>query len=142
MSAERLFIERRKKVVINLNIAPLIDVVFQLLLFFALTSYFVANPGIEVSLPKANSAVTVQRNNIMIHITSNNTIYCNATKVELPELKQMLLALSSSSKTVILKADKTVQLGVVVQVIDIVKQTEVKDLVIATSTENNNGSKK
>lgn len=142
MSAERLFIERRKKVVINLNIAPLIDVVFQLLLFFALTSYFVANPGIEVSLPKANSAVTVQRNNIMIHITGNNTIYCNATKVELPELKQMLVALSSSSKTVILKADKTVQLGVVVQVIDIVKQTEVKDLVIATSTEDNNGNKK
>ncbi len=142
MSAERLFIERRKKVVINLNIAPLIDVVFQMLLFFALTSYFVANPGIEVSLPKANSAVAVQRNNIMIHITDSSTIYCNATRVELPELKQMLVSLSSASKTVILKADKTVQLGVVVQVIDIVKQTEVKDLVIATSTEYNNGSKK
>lgn len=142
MSAERLFIERRKKVMINLNIAPLIDVVFQLLLFFALTSYFVANPGIEVSLPKANSAVTVPRNTIEIYITSTNTIYCNASKVELPALKQMLETCKADSKTVILKADKTVQLGLVVQVIDIIKQTQVKDLVIATSMEENNASKK
>ncbi|MEJ5363409.1 MAG: biopolymer transporter ExbD [Spirochaetota bacterium] len=142
MSAERLFIERRKKVMIDLNIAPLIDVVFQLLLFFALTSYFVANPGIEVSLPKANSAVTVQRNNIEIYITGSNAIYCNAAKVELLALKEMLSTLSASSKTVILKADKSVQLGMVVQVIDIVKQTQVKDLVIATSMEENNASQK
>jgi biopolymer transport protein ExbD len=142
MSAERLFIERRKKVVIDLNIAPLIDVVFQLLLFFALTSYYVTNPGIEVSLPKANSAVTVQRNNIEIYITGSNTIYCNATKVELSALKEMLPTLSAASKTVILKADKTVQLGMVVQVIDIIKQTQVKDLVIATSMEENNASQK
>lgn len=142
MSAERLFIERRKKVVIDLNIAPLIDVVFQLLLFFALTSYYVANPGIEVSLPKANSAVTVQRNNIEIYITGSNAIYCNAKKVELSALKEMLPTLSAASKTVILKADKTVQLGMVVQVIDIIKQTQVKDLVIATSMEENNASQK
>ncbi len=142
MSAERLFIERRKKVVIDLNIAPLIDVVFQLLLFFALTSYYVTNPGIEVSLPKANSAVTVQRNNIEIYITGSNAIYCNATKVELSELKEMLSTLSAASKTIILKADKTVQLGMVVQVIDIIKQTQVKDLVIATSMEENNASQK
>jgi len=140
MSAERLYIERRKKVVIDLNIAPLIDVVFQLLLFFALTSYFVANPGIEVSLPKANSAVTVPRNTIEIYITRTNAIYCNATEVKLPALKQMLATLSAGSKTVVLKADKTVQLGLVVQVIDVIKQTQVKDLVIATSMDENNGS--
>ncbi len=142
MSAERLYIERRRKVVINLNIAPLIDVVFQLLLFFALTSYFVANPGIDVSLPKANSAVTVQRDSIEIYITGTNAIYCNATRVERVALKEMLSALSATSKTVILKADKTVQLGMVVSVIDIIKQTQINNLVIATSIEESNDSTK
>lgn len=141
MSADRLYIERRKKVMIDLNIAPLIDVVFQLLLFFALTSYIVANPGIEISLPKAHSAVTVPRNTIEIYITGTNTIYCNAAKVELSALQKML-ALSAGSKTVALKADKTVQLGLIVQVIDVIKQTQVKDLVIVTSMDENNGSAK
>lgn len=141
MSADRLYIERRKKVMIDLNIAPLIDVVFQLLLFFALTSYIVANPGIEISLPKAHSAVTVPRDTIEIYITGTNTIYCNAAKVELSALQKML-ALSAGSKTVALKADKTVQLGLIVQVIDVIKQTQVKDLVIVTSMDENNGSAK
>ncbi len=66
MSTERLNIDRRKKVSVDLNIAPLIDVVFQLLLFFALTSYFVSNPGIEVALPKAGSALSVEKNHIVI----------------------------------------------------------------------------
>lgn len=142
MSADRLYIERRKKVMIDLNIAPLIDVVFQLLLFFALTSYIVANPGIEISLPKAHSAVTVPRNTIEIYITGTNTIYCNAAKVELSALQKMLATLSAGSKTVALKADKTVQLGLIVQVIDVIKQTQVKDLVIVTSMDENNGSAK
>ncbi len=137
MSTERLNIDRRKKVLVDLNIAPLIDVVFQLLLFFALTSYFVSNPGIEVALPKAGSALSVEKNHIVIYITEDKTIYCNNSVVELSHLKETLASMPSS-KTVILKADKNIPLGFAVQVIDIIKQTEIKDLVIATSMEEKN----
>ena len=74
-------IERRKKVSVELNIAPLIDVVFQLLLFFVLTTSYVTNPGIEVALPKAASAVPVQKEHIELYITKDNAVYCNNEKV-------------------------------------------------------------
>ena len=126
-------IERRKKVSVELNIAPLIDVVFQLLLFFVLTTSYVTNPGIEVALPKAASAVPVQKEHIELYITKENAVYYNNEKVTLDNLKKRLENMSSLSKTVILKADKSVELGMVVQVIDVVKQTDIKDLVIATT---------
>jgi len=128
-------IERRKKVSVELNIAPLIDVVFQLLLFFALTTSYVTNPGIEVALPKAASAVPVQKEHIELYITKENAVYYNNEKVTLDNLRNRLKNMPSLSKTVILKADKSVELGMVVQVIDVVKQTNIKDLVIATTQE-------
>ncbi len=128
-------IERRKKVSVELNIAPLIDVVFQLLLFFVLTTSYVTNPGIEVALPKAASAVPVQKEHIELYITKENAVYYNNEKVTLDNLRNRLENMPSLSKTVILKADKSVELGMVVQVIDVVKQTNIKDLVIATTQE-------
>ena len=109
--------------------------VFQLLLFFALTTSYVTNPGIEVALPKAASAVPVQKEHIELYITKENAVYYNNEKVTLDNLRNRLENMPSLSKTVILKADKSVELGMVVQVIDVVKQTNIKDLVIATTQE-------
>ncbi len=128
-----MMIERRKKISVELNIAPLIDVVFQLLVFFALTSYFVANPGIEVSLPGAESTVDVQKQHTIVFITKEGSVFCNSKKVEPAALRNMLQALPSHSKTVILKSDESVSLGLVVKVIDSIKQAGIRDLVIATT---------
>ncbi len=125
-------IERRKKVSVDFNIAPLIDVVFQLLVFFALTSYFVTNPGIEVALPGAESAVNVQKQHTIVYITREGSIYCNTNKTELQELTAILKGMPSQSKTVILKSDETVSLGLVVNVIDAIKSAGITDLIIAT----------
>ncbi len=125
-------IERRKKISVDFNIAPLIDVVFQLLVFFALTSYFVTNPGIEVALPGAESAVNIQKQHIIVYITKEGSIYCNTNKTELQELTAILKGMPSQSKTVILKSDETVSLGMVVKVIDAIKTAGITDLVIAT----------
>ena len=129
-------IERRKKISVEFNIAPLIDVVFQLLVFFALTSYFAANPGIEVSLPNAESAVNVQKQHTIVFITKEGTLFCNAKKTELSELHNTLKNLPTPAKTVILKSDESVPLGFVVRVIDAIKQSGIKDLVIATDKKN------
>ncbi|HOF15069.1 MAG TPA: biopolymer transporter ExbD, partial [Spirochaetota bacterium] len=64
-----------------------------------------------------------------------NAVYYNNEKVTLDNLRNRLKNMPSLSKTVILKADKSVELGMVVQVIDVVKQTNIKDLVIATTQE-------
>lgn len=127
-----MIIERRKKISVELNIAPLIDVVFQLLVFFALTSYFVANPGIEVSLPNAESAVPIQKQHTIVYINKDGLLFCNSRKTEISMLADALKQAPFSTKTVILKSDENVPLGNVVKVIDAIRQTGIKDLVIAT----------
>lgn len=126
-------IERRKKININFNIGPLIDVVFQLLLFFALTSYFVTNPGIEVSLPESQEAGELNQDNAVIYINSKNEIFFKGEMIGLDELNSVLK--SSNNRSVILRADKSVHLEFVVAVMDRVKSCGIRDLIIATKPE-------
>ncbi|HOK01711.1 MAG: biopolymer transport protein ExbD [Spirochaetes bacterium ADurb.Bin218] len=128
-------IEHRKKITVNFNIGPLIDVVFQLLLFFALTSYFVTNPGIEVSLPESEAVGDIDQDNVILYITRNNQIFCHGIVVGINDLEDFLKSSNSPKKTVILKADKTVQLEFIVMVMDRVKKSGIKELVIATKVE-------
>ncbi|HPP95168.1 MAG TPA: biopolymer transporter ExbD [Spirochaetota bacterium] len=128
-------IEHRKKITVNFNIGPLIDVVFQLLLFFALTSYFVTNPGIEVSLPESEAVGDIDQDNVILYITRDNQIFCHGIVVGINELEDFLKSSNSPKKTVILKADKTVQLEFIVMVMDRVKKSGIKELVIATKVE-------
>ncbi len=128
-------IEHRKKITVNFNIGPLIDVVFQLLLFFALTSYFVTNPGIEVSLPESEAVGDIDQDNVILYITRNNQIFCHGIVVGINDLEDFLKSSNSPKKTVILKADKTVQLEFIVMVMDCVKKSGIKELVIATKVE-------
>ncbi len=75
--------EGRKKVSTQLNIAPLIDVVFQLLIFFALISHFVTQSGIKITLPTATTAKLPAEENIIVSITQDNNLYLNEEKIAL-----------------------------------------------------------
>ncbi len=129
--------EGRKRVDTDLNIAPLIDVVFLLLIFFMLSSHFVTQPGIKLSLPSATTAKLHSEENIIIFITKDNDLYLNEEKVNLENLTDKLRAKlnKSSKKTVIIKADEKIDLGLAVKVMDIAKQAEAEGLVISTKAE-------
>jgi len=61
----------------QIDIAPLIDVIFQLLIFFMLSSSFTFQSGISVKLPKAVTSDIIKRENLVVTITSENIIYLN-----------------------------------------------------------------
>lgn len=124
-----------KKII--LEIAPLIDVVFLLLIFFMLTSSFVLQPGIKVKLPQAKSAVTQSARNIVITITQMGDLYLNNDKILVSELKVKLQTLLKKSKNgiVIIKADRDTLHGYVVRVLDIAKTAGAQKLAIATTPE-------
>ena len=131
--------ERRKKVSTQLNIAPLIDVVFQLLIFFMLTAHFVTQPGIKITLPTAATSKLHPEEEIIIFITKDNFLYLNNEEVTLNELldklKSALIETKKRTKTVIIKADEKINLGLAVKVMDIARQAGVEGLVISTKTE-------
>ncbi|MEA3493131.1 MAG: biopolymer transporter ExbD [Candidatus Margulisiibacteriota bacterium] len=119
----------RSKINTYLDIAPLIDCVFLLLIFFLLTSSFIEQNGFEIDLPKAVFSSNLDDKNITIYVTPQEDIYMKGKRLKLSDLKN---ALSSIKKPVVIKADKDVRLGIVTKIMDIAKACNVGKLSIAT----------
>jgi len=120
----------------QIDIAPLIDIVFQLLIFFMLTSSFVMQPGIKVNLPKAVTSEAIKYENIEILITSENVIYLNGNVITTNELKALLKQASKrKGQTILIRADRHVSLGRVVEIWDMARDLGIAEINIATNQE-------
>ncbi|MEK6727653.1 MAG: biopolymer transporter ExbD [Candidatus Omnitrophota bacterium] len=119
----------------QIDIAPLIDIVFQLLIFFMLTSSFVIQPGIKVNLPKALTSEVVKLENVEILVTSENVVYLNGGVVNTQELKSVLKISGKKAQTILIKADKRASLGRVVEIWDLARDMGVTQINIATNEE-------
>jgi biopolymer transport protein ExbD len=118
----------------SLSFAPLIDVVLNLLIFFAISSSFVVQPGIKVELPQASPAGERPRE-LSVTISADGGIYfgqARTTLAELPELIRSSVERRREPGLLIVKADQSVQHGLVVQVMDAAKQSGIQRLAIAT----------
>lgn len=126
--------EGRKRIRMHLDIAPLIDIVFLLLIFFMLTAHFITQPGIEITLPAAKTATIEEIEHVIVFISQEDEIFLNDEQIDIEVLRPALEAKleASQKKTVILKADEKVNLGLAVKVMDIAKQARAEGLVIST----------
>ena len=118
-----------------IDIAPLIDVVFLLLIFFMVSSTFISAPGIKNDLPEATSKEIVhQKEDVTIVMRFNNEIILNSKTVTMDELKVGLeeTAKKDSKALVIIQADAGVSHGKVVQVMDLARAAGLNQLAIAT----------
>ncbi len=132
--------EERKRVGVELNMAPLIDIVFLLLLFFMLSSSFVRPAGIKITLPAARTAETQPKTALVISISEDNKIYLSGRKVDLRNLLKALKeeVKGARRKSLIIRADKNINLGLAVKVMDIAREAKVKNLVISTTVRDEN----
>jgi biopolymer transport protein ExbD len=127
--------ERPQRIKMHLDISPLIDVVFQLLLFFMLTSSFITERGIKLNLPQAaTGAPQREKLSVVLMIDKQKRIYLDRKEVKLKELSQALTTEleSRQTKTVVLKADEAVPMGLAVRVMDLARQAKGEDLVVST----------
>lgn len=123
-----------EKIIVALNMTPLIDCVLQLLIFFMLSSSFVLQTGIHVDLPKARAPRLQEERDIVITITRTNEIFLNDEKMTAEQLPISLLekVTKSKDKTVLIKPDKRVETGKLVEVMGIAKSVGVESLGIVT----------
>ncbi|MCM8783555.1 MAG: biopolymer transporter ExbD [Candidatus Omnitrophica bacterium] len=125
----------------GIDITPLVDVVFQLLIFFLITSSFVVTQtGIKINLPKAITSEALQEETVVILINKNDLIFLNEKAVTIKELGNYLEDLPRK-KAIVLKADKKSSLGKIVEIWDLCREKGIDKLNIATVTEEGkNGS--
>ena len=123
----------------QLDIAPLIDVVFLLLIFFMLTSNFVIQPGIKVSLPKAITSEVMSAENLIITVTGQDLLFLNDRPITIGELTSQLREAARSNKALLLKADTSASLGRVVEIWDLCREIGVSQINIATNQKGSAG---
>ncbi len=117
----------------QIDIAPLIDMIFQLLIFFMLTSSFVVQPGIKVNLPKAVTSENIKYENIEIIISGENVTYLNGKVVTMQELSSSLKRLYKQEQSILIKSDKRASLGRVVEIWDLCRDLGITKINIATN---------
>lgn len=115
------------------DIAPLIDVVFILLVFFMLTSSFIVKPGIKVDLPKTVTHQAVKSKRLSIVVTAEDVVYLNGEVAIDEEIRNFLEENKDKVKSVFIKADKYSSMGRVVEVWDICREVGLSHINIATT---------
>ena len=124
-----------KRTQLSLDITPLIDVIFLLLIFFMISTTFIMNPGIKINLPEANAKAKSEKPKyIELVITKKSEYYVNNKKFARNNLKSALSAVKKQTKldNLVIKADGKVRHEEVVFAMDQAKQVGLKKLSIAT----------
>lgn len=90
-----------------INVSPLIDVVFILLIFFIVSATFVTLPGVDVSRPKVQNASSLQKNSVLFALSEKSEIFHSGEIVELSEVSPLIrLAIKDKDKPVVIQVDK------------------------------------
>lgn len=115
-----MIVLKRKKKEVRLNLTPLIDVVFLLLIFFMITANFSKRSVIEVNLPDARNVnvKSSKKESDIITINSNNNIFLNGKAIDLKYLKEYVFY---SKNDIVLRFDKNAEMDIFVKIIDIFK---------------------
>jgi len=120
----------------SLDITPIVDTVFNLLIFFALSLNFIVSPGINVSLPQAVSEEIIrEREELVVTMNEDNAVFVGGRQHTPEELFLFFgnAAQKNKESLVIIQADQTSAHGSVVKVMDMAKRAGLKRLAIATA---------
>jgi len=123
----------------EINITPMLDIVFIMLIFFIVTTSFTKETGAAIVKPIADQAVSLRNGTILIGVKSNDDIWMSKRLIELREVRSMVEQAKAENPkgSVVIVADKDSRIGIVTQVMDQVKMAGVEG--IAISAENPSG---
>ncbi len=126
--------EGRARIHSHLDIAPLIDIVFLLLVFFMLTSTFMVPEAIELELPESSSSAVIDITPIIVAINQEGLLALNGEQIEKDALRgaiEKLLA-ADADATITLKSDATTQVQSLLAVMDEIRAAGGTDVALAT----------
>ena len=117
------------------DLTPMIDIVFQLLIFFMVTAVFAVTPGLDIKLPEAEEAQAPEKENLFIVVDQDGNMKLNHQTVTFSNLKDRLQEkrqLLDNTTMIIIQGDERATHGQIVQIMDLARQVGVVDQIIAT----------
>jgi biopolymer transport protein ExbD len=128
--------QTRKQDDVMLDMTPLVDIVFLLLIFFMLSTSLSVNPGIKIDLPKSSAEqVKKKKTTLRVAIEAGGSIFLEGKKLSIEQLRKKFAAVGKAhgdDALVVIEADKKVYHGLVVRVMDAAKSSGLNKLAIAT----------
>ena len=121
----------------GIDVSPMLDMVFILLIFFIVTSTFTRETGVDVTKPKASTAKELAKESILIGVTRQGTIHINETQVNLSTLQTVLRQMMAEApdRPVIIVSDRDAPNGVVVDILDECNLAKVRKVSISANKE-------
>ena len=117
----------------TIDITPMLDIVFIMLIFFIVTTTFIKETGVEVNRPNASTAVADERGNILIAISENNEIWIDKRMIDIRAVRANVERLKAENPegSVIIQADQNSKTGLLVETMDQVRLAGVQNVSIA-----------
>jgi biopolymer transport protein ExbD len=120
----------------NVELIPLIDVVFQLVVFFMVATTFILTPGISLVLPGSDTSETVVMTKLIVTVISQEEIYLNKERYDITNFERRLATLTEEEKeeikTVVIEGDETVSYKLMVNVLDALRKSGFKGVNLKT----------
>lgn len=118
----------------DVNVTPLLDIVFIMLIFFIVTSTFVKEPGVDVIRPKAETAEERKFAAILVAITADNEIWINKEEVSLEEVRAAVeqLRRENPKSTAVVQADAKSKSRFLVEVVNQIRDAGVSEIAVST----------
>lgn len=121
----------------EIDMTPMLDVVFIMLIFFIVTTSFVKEAGVNVEKPFAPTASQKKNASVFVAIKEGDTIWISKKEVDIKNLRGTIedIRLENPEGQVVIQADKRAKTGILLKAIDAIKAAGVKDVSIAARTE-------
>ncbi len=129
------FVDENKAETIQIDITPIVDTVFNLMIFFALSMNFMLTPGIKVDLPESSVEEVIQKEKeVIVSVTKEGEIILDSNPIELFQLygEFKRIVQKNPEAVIVIQADKNVTHGRVVQVMDVARNSGIKRIAIST----------
>ncbi|MFL2707392.1 MAG: biopolymer transporter ExbD [Gammaproteobacteria bacterium TMED226] len=128
---------RRKPEEQGLDLTPMMDIVFIMLIFFIVTTSFVKETGVDINRPNAETAERDEKGNILVAITQNNEIWIDKRRIDLKAVRANIerLKIEYPEGSVIIQADKEARSGLLVETMDQIRLAGVQNISIAAKND-------
>lgn len=123
----------------DIDMTPMLDIVFIMLIFFIVTTSFVKESGIDVNRPTAQTATRKEQGNIIVAIKSNGDVWIDKRLVDIRAVRANVSRLHAEQPlgSVVIAADKDTRVSVLTQVMDQIRLAGIMNAAIATEIESN-----
>ena len=122
----------------EINITPMLDIVFIMRIFVIVTTSFTKETGADITKPMADQAVRLQKGTILVGIRSNDEVWMNKRRIEVREVRAMVERAKAENPegSVVIVADKGSRIGIVTQVMDQVKLAGIEGIALSAEPPN------